>query len=231
MNLEMNSLNKSRKSTVRGGVAGITTTTQDLTESLKKPQKQLNREETTYRAGQSTYLDNSSVLKTRDQDQTFRSMHLVDLDMMLDQTDEGKAAFSKAEKNLIRERMKNQALLKDIMRREELEHQRRERQLEKITEENAKKKDLYGMNNYEEKMAIQGKAKQEIRLMAENAEERARQERLMNALINGNQAVDVKGQAAIELAKQQFEILKKAKQDKIDYQNAKLKTIKKPVAN
>jgi len=60
------------------------------------------------------------------------------------------------------------------MRREELEHQRRERQLEKITEENAKKKDLYGMNNYEEKMAIQGKAKQEIRLMAENAEERAR---------------------------------------------------------
>jgi hypothetical protein len=78
--------------------------------------------------------------------------------------------------------MRTQVLLKDILRREELDHERRERQLEKIAEENAKKKELFGIVSYEEKKAIQAKFREEIRMMTDKQEE-LRKERVMRNVL------------------------------------------------
>jgi hypothetical protein len=65
--------------------------------------------------------------------------------------------------------MRTQFLLKDIMRREQMEEERRERQLEKIADENGKKQreQLFGMHNYNEKMAVRDRQQQEIRVLTD----------------------------------------------------------------
>ena len=49
-----------------------------------------------------------------------------------------------------------------------MDQERRERQLEKIADENGKKqKELFGMHNYDEKMANRDRMHQEIRVLTD----------------------------------------------------------------
>ena len=64
--------------------------------------------------------------------------------------------------------MRTQFLLKDIMRREQMDQDRRDRQLEKIADENGKKhKEIFGMHNYDEKIAVRDRMHQEIRVLTD----------------------------------------------------------------
>ena len=68
-----------------------------------------------------------------------------------------------------------------------MEQERRERQLEKIADENGKKqKELFGMHNYDEKMAIRDRMHQEIRVLTDvdRLDEQERKDRLMKALLS-----------------------------------------------
>ena len=107
-----------------------------------------------------------------------------------------------------------------------MDQDRRERQLEKIADENGKKhKEMFGMHNYDEKIAVRDRMHQEIRVLTDvdRLDDQERQDRLMKALLSiGPDAAHTVSKTAIDTAQQQFEFLHKLKQDRADFQNAQL---------